>query len=585
MDRGSVSKPIVFNDEPTTKDELGRGQYAESLARLVETCETPLVIGLYGNWGAGKTSFMKQIETQLDCEKVRSVWFNPWLLQSHESPVLAISYLISHIPEVKGKRRKLPGAGLNKGERSLVCDARMRLRDGYRKTVETWKSKSKRRVVIFIDDLERCSPDYMLSVLESLKLYLNVQGCIYFLGVDPQAIKSCLQERYKGLDMAGARYIEKVIQLHFNIPPVPPETMEKFIASQLSQELRSCQAILVKGLDDNPRQIKRFINTLTLNHQLASGTNIHSYNQTVMATLLLIQQRHPELYQSIVKRPGLLRKLTQKTEEGASIRKEWLSGDTQLQDVLGLLNLPEEIPLDIYGHLTQMTGANEQCESPSHGNQLKAILREHESWLFSKGKEGKQADLSEADLSETDVSDANLCEARLSKTNLSGADLSKANLSKADMAAVDLTSADVPMADLSMADLRSANFSKANLSRANLSVADLSRANLYRANLAEANLHGAKLSGANLSEAILHLADLSETDLSDASLSRADLSRANLTEALLAGTDLTRANLFGAILTETVGLTIVQINSAMIDSQTVLPDYLDKSGKTELDGH
>ena len=46
---------IVHHDEPTSQDRLNRKQYAEALARLAESCNTPLVIGLYGTWGIGKT--------------------------------------------------------------------------------------------------------------------------------------------------------------------------------------------------------------------------------------------------------------------------------------------------------------------------------------------------------------------------------------------------------------------------------------------------------------------------------------------------------------------------------------------------
>jgi predicted KAP-like P-loop ATPase len=88
--------PTVRNDEPTSEDELNREQFASGFARLAETCETPLVIGLYGTWGMGKTSLMKLIEKSLDAEKTRSVWFNPWLHQFDESPAVALMQTIVH---------------------------------------------------------------------------------------------------------------------------------------------------------------------------------------------------------------------------------------------------------------------------------------------------------------------------------------------------------------------------------------------------------------------------------------------------------------------------------------------------------
>jgi predicted KAP-like P-loop ATPase len=57
---------------------------------MAESCETPLVIGLYGTWGIGKTSMMRQIQAELDANKVETVWFDPWQHQFDENPVLAL---------------------------------------------------------------------------------------------------------------------------------------------------------------------------------------------------------------------------------------------------------------------------------------------------------------------------------------------------------------------------------------------------------------------------------------------------------------------------------------------------------------
>ena len=80
----------VHNDEATDVDKLNREQYAEAFARLAESCDTPLVIGLYGSWGIGKTSLMKLIERKLNPENSRSVWFDPWQHQFDETPALVI---------------------------------------------------------------------------------------------------------------------------------------------------------------------------------------------------------------------------------------------------------------------------------------------------------------------------------------------------------------------------------------------------------------------------------------------------------------------------------------------------------------
>ena len=95
--------------------------------------------------------------------------------------------------------------------------------------------------------------------------------------------------------------------------------------------------------------------------------------------------------------------------------------------------------------------------------------------------------------------------------------------------------------------------------RVNLLGAFLLRANLFRANLSEANLFRADLFGA---------------DLSEANLSRAILIKADLSEADLSGAILLSANLRGVNLYAAKNLTQEQIESAITDEDTKLPDDL-----------
>jgi len=144
----------------------------------------------------------------------------------------------------------------------------------------------------FIDDLDRCMPDEALKLLEALKLYLNIEGCIYFLGVDGHALEQSVKRRYEHLDLKETDYLDKIVQLPFIIPPIEPRCMDSFIQPLLSDELHSCRKMLVDGLGDNPRHIKRFINILTFNHQLACVLKIPDYDPRVLALLLLIIGRY-----------------------------------------------------------------------------------------------------------------------------------------------------------------------------------------------------------------------------------------------------------------------------------------------------
>ncbi|MFQ4146752.1 pentapeptide repeat-containing protein [Chlorogloeopsis sp. ULAP02] len=240
--------------------------------------------------------------------------------------------------------------------------------------------------------------------------------------------------------------------------------------------------------------------------------------------------------------------------------------------------------------------------------------------LDLSGADLTRAQLRGSDLFESNLENAKLCgtilyEANLRSCNLQAANFSGANLNRANLAEANLRSANLSGASLRAANLSGANLYKANLQGANLKVADLSKAKLFLANLQGAklgkaklqlsgligaNLKGANLNGADLEQANLNAAKLQQTEiffanLDQASLREADLLGANLMganlqqamfhEANLCGTNLMGANLFGAnlddvklqgaILRGAKNLQLQQIQFAVGDHTTVLPDYLE----------
>ena len=102
-----MAEATFLNDEPAKEDRLNRDQYAEAFARLAETSETPLVIGLYGEWGVGKTSLMKIICEKLNKEKTKSVWFDPWQHQFDESPALSLVHTLVETFEMREEGKKI----------------------------------------------------------------------------------------------------------------------------------------------------------------------------------------------------------------------------------------------------------------------------------------------------------------------------------------------------------------------------------------------------------------------------------------------------------------------------------------------
>jgi hypothetical protein len=202
-------------------------------------------------------------------------------------------------------------------------------------------------LVIFVDDLDRCLPDKAVEVLEAIKLFLDVPGCIFILGIDRDVVergirlrygelggltdregvqlqvdreavevgaaryRAFLQELYTDADdvIDGERYLEKIVQIPFVLPPISPQAMGSFVA-QLTPNLpdERCGLVFVRGLEPNPRQVKRALNIFALLWALAQNQPYLAgrVSPVRLAKLVVLQQRHGDLYERLREEPSLL---------------------------------------------------------------------------------------------------------------------------------------------------------------------------------------------------------------------------------------------------------------------------------------
>ncbi|HUT25704.1 MAG TPA: P-loop NTPase fold protein, partial [Sumerlaeia bacterium] len=147
---------------------------------------------------------------------------------------------------------------------------------------ETTKDKSaKRKIIVFIDDLDRCHPDKGVFLLESIKLVLAQPGFIFVLAVDRPVIESYLERRYrrefglKGGDY-GRLYLDKIIQLPIPIPShrtrfkkhledlVKRVAESHATATPMVAALRGVLPVLSTGARENPRTLNRLVNNFLL---------------------------------------------------------------------------------------------------------------------------------------------------------------------------------------------------------------------------------------------------------------------------------------------------------------------------------
>jgi len=276
----------VLSDHPLTGEEIEESfpddpfnfRYklgpAFDILRHPDT-KTPAAILISGGWGTGKTSAMKWLECLLDKWnkeagrdniKVRPVWFYPWKYDNKEDVRrgLIASVILNAIDPEKatwkttrtafklavkfvGKTaldlcssKKISIGGFEvdaKGIKRIIKNYReaahpeLSYLHPFESVLERWVRDSlgkNQRMVIFIDDLDRCMPEIALIVLESMKLYLNIPDLLFVLGVDRDVVEKLVVEHYKKLGLVRAEEKDKHI----------PETEEEKAETQLNEARR-----------------------------------------------------------------------------------------------------------------------------------------------------------------------------------------------------------------------------------------------------------------------------------------------------------------------------------------------------------
>jgi len=148
-------------------------------------------------------------------------------------------------------------------------------------------NETKGALVVFIDDLDRCLPEKAVQVLEAVKLFLDKDGCVFVLGADTRIVQDAVLKHYNDAGIKDENvgdYIEKLIQLRFDLPPVPEEDMNAYVNEHVKDAaLVEHWRIITAGAEANPRKVKTFLNDLRLrwamwqNTGQAGGVNFNDF--------------------------------------------------------------------------------------------------------------------------------------------------------------------------------------------------------------------------------------------------------------------------------------------------------------------
>ncbi|WP_128331124.1 P-loop NTPase fold protein [Apibacter sp. HY039] len=258
-------------------------------------------------------------------------------------------------------------------------------RDDFKEMID--KSEIKKLVVI-IDDLDRCTPDRLIENLEAIKLFLNVEKTAFVIGADPRIVRHAIEHRYKTDSIENADdpdsrnkrivsdYLEKLIQVPYYLPKLTDNEVETYltllfckremegdfqkvidafienrksnrydvfglgdIQNILNDEqkkklaesvslIASLSPIITEGLKGNPRQIKRFLNTFTLRNRLAEVAKLSDFKIDILAKLMVLEYAETSLFKEIYNWQS-----TQKGEPKEIIILEKLASEENTEEI------------------------------------------------------------------------------------------------------------------------------------------------------------------------------------------------------------------------------------------------------------
>ena len=327
-------------------DKLNFSNAATILKNLIAQSDTPISIGINGKWGSGKTSLMRLIKEKLkedDKYRILTSWFDTWNYANEKEiwRVLMISLIDDLDPENRNSFdiEKLissildigfitSNAWLSQGvsllsdkdnlketinnifrikkprEENIVRD-QIRTVKAFREDFEKIVKNNvgdKGKFVIFIDDLDRIMPEKVVDVIEAIKTFLTCKRCVFIIGCDYDYLNKCIEQRYTGMDLSGKDYIEKIVQIPFNVPSLEGSIFSVFLSSNLEayftkEEFITAVDLITISIGRNPRRVKRLLNLHNIVCNLNTGDELDSI---VLFKLLCFMVRWPDLYRKFV---------------------------------------------------------------------------------------------------------------------------------------------------------------------------------------------------------------------------------------------------------------------------------------------
>lgn len=335
------TKGMGITDMPCTSEEedlLEISKYVKGLGKFIRECQTPMSIAIQGDWGTGKTSTLNLLKKNLEADKdtngIKCVFFNTWQYsQFNMEDSLYVSFVHNLVKQCGGNDEILRTvSGFGKLAFFKAIDWKFgtnasEILDGFEKAKkDQMESVSKlqedfaelvkktgKRLVIFIDDLDRLNPEVAVELLEIIKLFVNVENSIFVLAIDYEVVVKGVRKKYgENLSEEKCRnFFDKIIQLPFKMP-VERYNLTELVRKAVQEQTHMTDEgvnIVAEFISDvmgtNPRTFKRLVNAFFLINSVNEiGEEAESKTKEIIDVLmfcsLCIQMCLPKLYELMV---------------------------------------------------------------------------------------------------------------------------------------------------------------------------------------------------------------------------------------------------------------------------------------------
>lgn len=251
----------IPQEAPFTNCKLGREPYAKVLTDIVRTNSDGFVLAIDNKWGAGKTTFVSMWSQMLQNEEFQTLYFNAWENDFENNPFVAITAELKTLlkdesspvyKEIISKGSKIAKATIPSVMRAIIKrfageeiadimkDYSKGVLEAFQEDIDSYVDRKKnikefhqdlenyiaqnsnsKPIVFIIDELDRCRPDYAVSVLENVKHLFSVKGIVFVLSIDKEQLGHAICGAYGSDKIDSNEYLRRFIDIEYSLPEPP----------------------------------------------------------------------------------------------------------------------------------------------------------------------------------------------------------------------------------------------------------------------------------------------------------------------------------------------------------------------------